>query len=83
MLNLDPNSKLGKLRLLPGNSGIQESYQEIQESKILTKKSRNPRFLPGNSGIEDSWQESQDFPGSQTLGNDLQRQIPRLLAFMA
>ena len=34
---------------LPGSLGIQESYQEIQESRILTGKFRNPGFLAGNS----------------------------------
>ena len=68
MLNLDLNRKLRNLRFLLGNSGIQESYQEIQESRIFTKKSGNPRFLPGNSEIKNSWEEIQDILGSQTLG---------------
>ena len=45
--------------ILPGNSGIQESYQEIQDF---------PGILAGISGIQDDWQEIQDFSGSQTLG---------------
>ena len=50
MLNLDPNRKLRSLRFLPGSSGIQESYQEIQESKIPNGKFRKPGFLAGNLG---------------------------------
>ena len=42
MQNLDPNRKLRNLGLLPRNSGIRESYQEVQESRIITQKSENP-----------------------------------------
>ena len=32
--------------VLPGNSGIQESYQETREAKIPTRKSRSSEILP-------------------------------------
>ena len=68
MLNLDPNRKLRNLRLLPGSSGIQKSYHEIQESRIPTRKFRNPGFLPGNPGIQDSYPEIQEsrIPGRKS-----------------
>ena len=54
-----PLSEFCHILFLPGNLGVQESYQEIQEfSKILV----------GVSGIQDSWQGIHGFPGSQTLG---------------
>ena len=68
MLNLYPNRKVKNLKFLPGSSVIQESYQEVQESRILTGKSKNPGFPPGILGIQISWQENQDFPGSQMMG---------------
>ena len=55
MLNLDLNRKLRKWGFPPRKSGTQESYQEIQESKIFTRKSKN----------RDSYQKIQEsrFPG--------------------
>ena len=50
--------KLRKLGFLLGNTGVQESYQEIQIFPVI---------MAGISGIQDSCQEIQDFPGSQTL----------------
>ena len=38
MLNLDHNRKFRNPGFQPGNSGIQDSYQEIQESRIPGRK---------------------------------------------
>ena len=43
-----------------GNSGIQDSYRDIRESRMPTRKFKNLGFLPGNSEIQDSYQESQE-----------------------
>ena len=63
--------RFSSVRILLGNSGIQETSQEIQESKnqeILknpTKKFKNSRILPRNPRIQESWQEIPEFPGCQ------------------
>ena len=64
------------------NSGMQNSYQETQESRIPTRKLKKLGFLPGNSRVRDFWQEIQDFPGSQTLGRQEIHDLAKMLNFM-
>ena len=42
---------------------MQDSYQEIQESRSPSTKLRKLGFLPGNPGVQECYQEMQDFPG--------------------
>ena len=50
-------------RIPPGNSGMQDSYQENQESRSPTRKLRKLPFLPRNPEVQEFYQEIQDFPG--------------------
>ena len=49
--------------ILPGNSEMQESYQEIPETRVPTRKLRKLGSLLGNPGVQESYEEIQDFPG--------------------